>query len=190
MLIVVLFGIYSNGICMDLNERIESAEPLRPQNLISEGDSNLQTAANGDLQLTGRLEFDLPGINYSGSQLANEIVNGSLKLLTNSQQAEIVHNMINGNYTPHTTSLKWWHFVSAIAHPIGGLAMMLNSVLPLLSFGIDSPKFSTVLKITISVSGVISLAFEKICKYADDRILEQTRELIILQAAKEREASV
>ena len=136
------------------------------------------------------------GVSQGGVAWMNRSVESVFKGLTEDQQRYVTTCAAAGNFDPGSVSVNFWKFVSYVSDPIGNLAKVAVVVLPLFAssgYGtLDSEHsdyygystFSAKMGIATSISGIIALTFDKICGYANEKIANQEKISICLQAMK------
>ena len=138
---------------------------------------------------------DIANISGGGVDWMNERAADIFKNLTEDQQREIITSALRGDFLPSSILLSFWKWVAWLSDPVCNLARVAVVVLPLLASSeyyvtTDSEhseaysygSFAAKMGIATSVAGVISLTFDKICGYANDKIANQEKVAICLQA--------
>ena len=123
-------------------------------------------------------------VNPLGVFITDETVHETIKKLSDSEKREVILHALNGNFEAGRGTLGFWKFIKTVCHPIWGLALVANAVLPVLqnTFG---EKYSSAINISIVACSVIALSFGKFSAYAEDAIDHAGKILLILKTIKE-----
>ncbi|MCR5224647.1 MAG: hypothetical protein K6C34_01030 [Alphaproteobacteria bacterium] len=145
------------------------------------------------IDLSGTVSIQCPAfrevseVSDGGVAWMNGITADIFKDLTEDQQRYIATCAVNGNFNPGSIEVNFWKFVSYVSDPIGNLAKVAVVVLPLLAssgYGVSDSEHSDYSGIATSIAGVISLTFDKICYYANEKIANHEKVCICLQTMK------
>lgn len=149
----------------------------------------LNNIAFPQIQITEYTEIN-SRVNEVGKAIIESIINEKAKTLKPWQKEKIQHCALTGNFEAYSFLSKFWGFIGAVSYPLANLAQLVNSVLPLLSFGLEGENFTTKWKIAISLSGVLGLFLDKVSTFAYDTAGKETTIYDILQLIKARQNEI
>lgn len=121
-------------------------------------------------------------INPMGVCMTDEIVHETIKKLSDSEKREVILHALNGNFEAGRFSLGFWKIVRTLCHPIWGMALVANTVLPVLQNTLGE---RLAINISIVACSVVAISFGKFSAYAEDAIDHASKILLVLKTIKE-----
>lgn len=167
-----------------ISQSSQSGNTAAAQNKPGEKDQSKERKKAIQLKVTSN---DFPLLNENGLQVLENEVNIAYKNLNKWQQERLRFYAENGQFDAYVGLIKFWHVIESATYPLSGLFQLVNSVLPLVSIGVEGSTFSLAMKIAICATGVFGLFFSQISQYAGNRISEETAIHDILQVLRRRQ---